>query len=298
MTDPDRFDAQGYPTEDTLARIREWPCITLADMEAAMDHAGSAWCYKQGRRVMAHWKLLTHDYRPPLQGGEPIWDGVTLPVSLPATRINRSRAECAAGWNSVRDLAAGMRIAGLWPTGRPSVILVVEPTGTVVERGDKTRSSGLTILRRATDAEIMAGLRDLSAALAPHVERMAQSQMAWYRALARPERDPAAVETHLRAALVARGLGDWTLRQADDPWDAWDARDAWAARAARDARDAWAAWAVGDAWAALTVETAALMGWTDDDPLLLTTGIRDAYAAGLEMAGPVGPDELGWVMAP
>ena len=250
-----------------------------------------------------NWKLLTHDYRPPIRGGEPLWDGVTLPFALPTVKVNKGRADCAAGWNSVRDLAAGLRIAGLWSTGRPAVILVVEPTGTVVERGDKTRSSGLTIVRRATDAEILDGLRDLSAPFTPHVERMAASQMDWYRALGRPVRDPAAVETHLRAALVARGLG-WTLRQADDPWVAGDAQ---AARAARDAWVAWAAWAAWAAWdaqaaraaqAALTVEYAALMGWTDHDPLLLTTGIRDAYVAGLELAGPIGPTELGWVMAP
>ncbi len=32
-------------------------------------------------------------------------------------------------------------------------------------------------------------------------------------------------------------------------------------------------------------------------PEKYTTGIRDAYASGLELAIPTGPDELGWVMA-
>lgn len=65
------------------------------------------------------------------------------------------------------------------------------------------------------------------------------------------------------------------------PWDARAARDAWAARAA---------------WAALTVEYAAPQEWTKDDPLLLTTGIRDAYLLGLGIALPTGPNELGWAM--
>jgi hypothetical protein len=32
------------------------------------------------------------------------------------------------------------------------------------------------------------------------------------------------------------------------------------------------------------------------DPAMLTTGLRNAYANGLEMAVPTGPNELGWSM--
>lgn len=42
MTEP-TFDAFGYPTEETLERIRTWPTPTFADMHAAMDFAGRAW---------------------------------------------------------------------------------------------------------------------------------------------------------------------------------------------------------------------------------------------------------------
>ena len=41
---------------------------------------------------------------------------------------------------------------------------------------------------------------------------------------------------------------------------------------------------------------AALSGWTDQSPDLLTTGLRDAYAAGLEIALPTGPRELGYAL--
>ena len=98
-----------------------------------------------------------------------------------------------------------------------------------------------------------------------------------------------------RAAWDARAA--WAARAA---WDARDAWDAWAARAAGAARDAWAAratWAAGAAGAALVVFTARGAGWIAGDPLLLTTGLRDAYAAGLDIALPTGPAELGWAMS-
>lgn len=58
----------------------------------------------------------------------------------------------------------------------------------------------------------------------------------------------------------------------------------------RDARDAWTA------RDALIVEYTALRGWVDRDPLLLTTGIRDAYRCGLGVAVPVAEGTLGWAM--
>lgn len=39
------FNAQGYPTEATLRRIRRWPGRTIQDCIDAMDFAGRAWSY-------------------------------------------------------------------------------------------------------------------------------------------------------------------------------------------------------------------------------------------------------------
>ncbi len=58
----------------------------------------------------------------------------------------------------------------------------------------------------------------------------------------------------------------------------------------RAARDAW------DARDALTVGFAARQGWIKHPADLLTVGLRDAYAFGLGIALPTGPNELGWAM--
>jgi len=225
---------------------------------------------------------------------------VTLPFELPKVTLDTSDRECAEGWNFCRDIGTAARIAGLWRNGWSRHILVGEPIGQVVERGDKLRAEGLRLVRRASERTIA---EHLSAPFGPHAARMGRSQVAWWKAFGSTERDAERIEAGLRAALDARGLG-WELRRFEDARaarDAWDAWDAWDARVARDAWDAWDAWVAWDAWAAwaaLTVEYAALMGWTNDDPDLLTTGIRDAYAAGLAVAVPTGENELGWAMKP
>ena len=249
---------------------------------------------RKGKPVTGY-KILTYDYRPPLQGGDPLWDGTTLPYVLPKVRLDTSAEDCAAGYNFTADLPTALRIAGLWPNGRPSCCLHVEASKDTIARGDKHRCSELTIVSRVERAEVFAAIRELSEPFGIHADRMADSQVAWFDALGRPRRNVRAVEAGLRKALKVRGLV-WKLQRFDDAWAAWDAR---AARAAWDARAARAAWDAGAARAArdaLTVEYAALQEWTKNDPLLLTAGLRDAYAAGLGAAVPVGPDTLGWAM--
>lgn len=222
---------------------------------------------------MRGWKVFTHDLRPPVQGGEPVWDG-TLPHVLPVVKVDRSAAACARGWNFARLPETAFRVAGLWPDGRPSRLFAVEAEDTV-EAGDKVRASSLSIVREATPEEVTAAISALSAVFAPHSEWMLTEQLEWRAALARPACDEAALAAGLSDALVARGLA-WQLRRFDTTWDAWAARAAW------------------DAWDALTHGFASRQGWVKDDALLLTRGIRDAYRNGLEIAIPTGPTELGW----
>jgi hypothetical protein len=271
------------------------------------------------------YKILTHDWRPPIQGGAPVCAGM-LPFTLPTVTLDTSDNECGqqGGYHycaSLRDAAA---LAGFWPNGRPSQCLVVTASDDAIERGTKRRASALTLERLCAEDEIRAAMRELVASWAgAHTDELVAEQWAWYVALGRPVHDAARVEEGLRAALDARGL-KWQLKQYDstraaraarDAWDAWDARDAraaWDARAARDAWDAWDAWDTRDAWAArdawdtrdawaaqasLVVWTTTQLGWLAGYARnSLTVGIRDAYQHGLGIALPTGPNELGWAM--
>jgi hypothetical protein len=271
---------------------------------------------------MRAYRCWTHDLCPPVQGGLPVagWDGST-PFDLPAVRCDRSEKDCAPGYSACGRPSEALRIAGLWPNGRPSRLFEVDSERRRVEtRATKLRAASWCVIRECSAEEVAEAIRELSAPFGPHAERMAAEQIAWRDALARPLRDPAAVEAGLRAALESRRLGGWSLRRYELPRPAWSARDAWSARAVRDARAAWsardawsaravrdarAAWDARDAWSAraawdardaLSVTYAALSGWTTDRPDLLTIGLRDAYRSGLEIALPTGTDELGWAM--
>jgi len=263
------------------------------------------------------YKGFTHDLRSPVQGGAPVWDG-RLPYALPTVTVDESSNGCGAGWNACRSGAGVIPIAGLWPNGRPLRLFRLETDSPVIEREKKCRVATATIV---AEEDLTPHVRKWTATWAKDLtEEMLGEQMLWVEALGRVgRRDEKAVERGLLEALEARGL-KWSLkryataRAASDARAAWDTRAAWAAWAtwnawairatwdARAASDAWAAWAAKDAWAvrdawdALTLCFAALKGWVQYDPLLLTTGLRDAYAASLEMAIPTGPNELGYVM--
>src|SRR5438445_7908634 len=161
--------------------------------------------------VRTGYKVLTHDLRSPLQGGDPLWSG-PLPVTLPAVALDTSAEECAPGWNYTGELSTALRIAGLWSDGWPSRAFAVEAVSDAIERGEKRRSSVLTVPREVAESEIAEAVRRMSEPFGDLAEEMTQEQMAWRRALSRPERDEAAVDADLRAALKARGL-TWTLRQ-------------------------------------------------------------------------------------
>ncbi len=270
---------------------------------------------------MIAYRVTTHDLRPPVQGGPPIWDGAT-PHDLPVVEVDTSDRDCAAGWNACATPEQAIRIAGEWPDGRPSRLWVCSSSAEhpPLVRGDRFRAASWRVEREAAEAEAYEARLRLYAPMAGgdlRVEEIVAEVEAWRAALARPRRDEAAVEAGLRAALEARGLGGWTLRRYPDArttwaaratwaawytwavwdtwavldiwdiWDTWDTWDAW------DARDAWDTW---DAWAALIVHVSARRGWAPNRPDLLTVGLRDAYASGLAVAVPTGPRELGWAM--
>lgn len=224
------------------------------------------------------YKALTHDYRPPIQGGAPVFDG-RLPFALPPCELDRSDTECAPGWNACATPEQVVRIVGLWTDGWPVRLYRVETDTEVIERGNKLRAATWTLVE---ECPIRPAVQSLSREwFGDLAGPMAEAQSAWHEALGRPLRDETAAEAGLREALRARGLETWTLRRYP------------AARAARAAWEAWAAW---DAWAALVVEYAARRGWVSVAQDMLTVGLREAYRHGLAIAIPTGPGELGWSM--
>ena len=240
-------------------------------------------------------KIFTHDFKSPLQGGDVTWDG-SLPFDLPKVRLDTSDTECGAGWNFVDSIATGFRIAGMWPAGRPSIVALVEPGGDAIQRKNKWRSSTLRIRNLASESQIAIAIEEFSQVFKPFESDIAFEQLQWRYALGRPENKEAAVVEGLKKALAHRGL-KWTVKRYEDARAAWDA---WAAWDARDARDAWAAraaWAARDAWAALSVFYASKKEWIKQPADLLTVGIRDAYQNGLEITVPTGEHKLGYVMA-
>ena len=228
------------------------------------------------------WKAWTYNLASPVRGGDPVWDG-TVPYRLPTVELDRSAAECGAGWNYCATPEQAMRVAGLWRDGWPIRLTRVTASPDAIERGGKRRVSQLTLERWITPAEAVAALGRV-ADFGQHADRMAREQWEWTLALERPQRDEPAVRRCLEVALAARGF-DWRVRRFEA---AWAARDAWAA---------WDAWDARDAWAALTVCAAALAGACVIPADRLTTGIRDAYQCGLDLALPAGPNELGYVMS-
>ena len=242
---------------------------------------------------MTGYKIFTHDYCSPLQGGKAVWDG-SVPFQLPPVALDTSEAECAAGWNFCESIEDGFQIAGMWLTGRSSVVAVVEANGDAIKRGNKWRASAPKIVGLASEVEICKAIERFSKVFIGAEAEMASEQIAWRYALSRPENNKAAVVEALEKALAHRGL-KWELKEhanARDAWAAWAALDAWDALDARVARDAW------DARDALTVFYAAKKRWIKEPADLLTTGLREAYANGLEIALPISSNKLGWSMKP
>lgn len=273
---------------------------------------------------MRGYKVLTHCLRPPIQGGNPIIRG-PLPYTLPRVKVDTSDAECAAGWNFTETIESGLRIAGLWPTGYPARVFVVETTEPVIVRGDKRRTSVLTILEEVGDEVIANAINRMSEVFGEWRDEMAQEQISWRMALARPERDAVKVEDGLRQALDIRNLS-WTLRKFDNTNALWKARldwyvgnsldlasiryvwNAWVDRATRNATDVRNAWFAGypiTVWGSLAARSAmdALMlwfasrqGWCTAAHDRLTIGLRDAYLYGLGAVTRIDKNILGYAL--
>lgn len=276
--------------------------------------------------IRTGFKVLTHDYRSPLRVGEPIWDGVTLPYTLPSIQLDIGSELCGEGWHYCDRLSTAFLIAGLWRHGRPSTALVVEADESAIERDGKRRAAGLTIVARATEADIAMAIREISESFGDYADEMARETLAWYTALGRPLYDVEKVVHGLTLALKTRGLA-WKMRQFASAMDVWSAsmvpnnkgrryapRSAWSTDVALATKathcewyalglyPAWRTMNTGYAWPAKDVSNAlafyysSRIDWIGVPLDYLSAGIREAYRYGLGFALPTGPAELGWAM--
>lgn len=85
------FDRGGYPTDETLERIRLWPIESNADFEAVMDYAGSCWKYPDW------WSK-----------GEPEPDPLFADLASGQTRPTISYVFSTGGWSGNESLVSAI----------------------------------------------------------------------------------------------------------------------------------------------------------------------------------------------
>ena len=169
-------------------------------------------------------KIFNSDYTSPIRGGASGWNG-SIPFELPEVDLDTSSKECGRGWNFVNSIANGFKIAGMWRTGRPLIVAIVQPSADAIQRKDKWRASSLKITGMATEEQITRGIEELSEPFGEFKAEMVSEQIAWRYALGRPEYNKEAVVNDLEKALSLRQL-HWTVKEFSSAWDAWDARAA------------------------------------------------------------------------
>ena len=164
------------------------------------------------------------------------------------------------------DAATALRIAGLWPTGRPSVLLRVRAASDAIalrREAAGQHAHAHTTMQRQRPLMRSRVCRPVRATRRDHDARAARVARCPGSSSIRPGRgrgepcarplgpcSPMAVRA-IPGRLWCQAAGAAQGRQgrrgrSGDAWAAWDAGDAWAAWAARDA---WDAWDARDAWA-------------------------------------------------
>jgi hypothetical protein len=100
-------------------------------------------------------KILTHDWRPPAQGVDPVVrHAADLAITLPSTELDTSSTEYGAGSHYCATLSQAARTSGFWPNGRPARCVSVLAGEDAIDRGASRRASVLTITALCTDEEI------------------------------------------------------------------------------------------------------------------------------------------------
>src|SRR5882672_8174242 len=122
--------------------------------------------------IQRGFKVLTHHFCSPLQGGGPVWDGIALPHALPMVALDTGDHDCGVGWSYCSSIKDALLIGGLWPAGRPSTVFEVQAGADAIQRGKKRRSSMLKLVRQCTPEEIGLAMAKMSIVLSPHADHM------------------------------------------------------------------------------------------------------------------------------
>ena len=135
-----------------------------------------------------------------------------------------------------------LRLGGLWPGGRPSMLYRLETEDEVTRVGEHAEAASWTVLAAIPPRDHLASL---TRELVDFEKEALSEQLEWRKALGRPNNDPAKVEQSLRLAMKRRGLKNWRLKRA--PSSSWlrqqpvepSAMYTWSGHATISAWEAW-----------------------------------------------------------
>lgn len=111
---------------------------------------------------MNGFKVLTPDFRPPIQKGhEPLFtEDSKFPITLPTVELDKSEKECSFGWNFCKDARTAFQISNLTSFKGLNKLFHVTGSEDTIERGNKLRCSQLTLNRPVTEKEIYLSLKE------------------------------------------------------------------------------------------------------------------------------------------
>jgi len=147
---------------------------------------------------MKGFKILTEDYRSPIQGGKPLLTSTTkLPFTLPKVELDTSDNECGAGWNFCKTIPQAIKIAKLVNRYGLNKIYEVEGSKDSIVRDSKCRCSELTLVSQVTKCDFEPNGKN--------------AELQEWLDLEEKEENKQEIEKSLLETLKIKGLDDWIV---------------------------------------------------------------------------------------